>query len=41
MSLIGKNNAKNIEILYNSILRQNYTNYKIIHVDDNSDDDTQ
>lgn len=41
MSLIGKNNAKNIEILYNSILRQNYTNYKIIDVDDNSDDDTQ
>lgn len=22
-------------------MRQNYTNYKVVHIDDNSDDDTQ
>ena len=27
--------------MYNSIRRQNYTNYRIIQVDDNSDDDTK
>lgn len=25
---------------YDSILRQNYTNYRVVHVDDNSDDGT-
>lgn len=26
--------------MYDSINRQNYTNYKIVHIDDNSNDDT-
>lgn len=37
---VGKNNANVILKLYESILRQNYTNYRIAHVDDNSDDGT-
>lgn len=38
--LVGKNNAKDVEKLYDSIKRQNYTNYRIVHVDDNSNDGT-
>jgi glycosyltransferase involved in cell wall biosynthesis len=36
----GKNNAKTIVKLYESINRQNYTNYKIVHIDDHSNDGT-
>jgi glycosyltransferase involved in cell wall biosynthesis len=38
--MVGKNNGNVILKMYESIRRQNYTNYRIIQVDDNSDDDT-
>lgn len=38
--MVGKNNFKVIDKMYTSIQRQNYTNYKIVHVDDNSNDGT-
>lgn len=40
LAMVGKNNAKVIIKMYESILRQNYTNYRIAQVDDNSDDGT-
>lgn len=40
LALVGKNNADVILKMYESIHRQNYTNYRIAHMDDNSDDDT-
>jgi glycosyltransferase involved in cell wall biosynthesis len=36
----GRNNEFSISKMYDSIQRQNYSNYKIIHIDDNSTDDT-
>ncbi len=36
----GKNNGKIVHKTYESLKRQNYTNYRIIHVDDNSQDNT-
>jgi glycosyltransferase involved in cell wall biosynthesis len=38
--MVGKNNGNVILKMYDSIRRQNYTNYRIIQIDDNSDDDT-
>lgn len=38
--LVGKNNFRVIDKMYTSIARQNYTNFKIVHIDDNSNDGT-
>jgi len=38
--MIGKNNKKVVQKMYDSIENQNYTNYKVIHIDDNSNDGT-
>lgn len=38
--MVGKNNAKVIIKMYDSIRRQNYSNYRIAQIDDNSDDNT-
>lgn len=38
--VVGRNNAKVIKTMYESIRRQNYTNYRVVHVDDNSNDGT-
>lgn len=40
LALVGKNNANVILKMYESIRHQNYTNYRIAHVDDGSDDGT-
>lgn len=40
MILVGNNHEKTIQQTYRSIHQQNYTNYKFIHVDDNSKDET-
>jgi hypothetical protein len=40
LAMVGKNQAKVILKLFDSILRQNYTNYRIALMDDNSDDGT-
>ena len=37
---MGRNDAEVVDKCYDSILRQNYTNYRVVHVDDNSDDGT-
>ena len=34
--ITGKNHPEGISKLYDSIARQNYTNYKIVHIDDHS-----
>lgn len=39
--MAGKNNANVVLRAYESIRRQNYSNFRIAHLDDNSDDDTQ
>ena len=36
----GRNDVKIIERMYDSVRRQNYTNYRMIHIDDSSDDGT-
>mgnify|MGYP002078430187 CR=1 FL=1 len=36
----GRNDVQIIEKLYDTVRRQNYTNYRLIHIDDNSDDGT-
>lgn len=36
----GKNNANVVIKMYESIRRQNYTNFRIVQIDDNSNDDT-
>jgi glycosyltransferase involved in cell wall biosynthesis len=38
--MVGRNNEKTIPATYNSIRRQNYTNYRIVHIDDHSTDFT-
>lgn len=38
--LVGKNTAKVVDRCYDSIRKQNYTNYRIIHFDDSSYDGT-
>lgn len=38
--MVGNNNGNVIIKMYDSIRRQNYTNYRIIQVDDNSNDNT-
>lgn len=38
--VVGKNNEKILPAMYESIKRQNYTNYRVVHIDDNSNDDT-
>ncbi len=39
--MAGRNNAEQFNRMYDSIERQNYTNYRIVHIDDYSDDDTE
>ena len=36
----GKNNANVVIKMYESIRRQNYTNFRVVQIDDNSNDDT-
>ena len=38
--LAGKNTAGVLDKCYDSIKRQNYTNYRVVHIDDNSNDGT-
>lgn len=33
---VGRNNYKGVKNAYRSIKIQNYTNYRIVHIDDNS-----
>lgn len=37
---MGRNLGQDYARMINSIVRQNYTNYRIVFVDDNSDDGT-
>lgn len=34
--MAGKNDQKTLHHMYDSIRRQNYTNYRVVHVDDHS-----
>lgn len=38
MVLVGRNIVDHVERTYDSIRGQNYTNYRIVHVDDHSID---
>ncbi len=37
---MGKNDEKVVAKMYDSIRKQNYTNYRVVHVDDHSEDAT-
>lgn len=40
MVVAGKNDELIVDKIYDSIRRQNYTNYRVIHIDDASNDKT-
>jgi glycosyltransferase involved in cell wall biosynthesis len=38
--VVGRNNKRSIRHTYDSIARQNYSNYRVVHIDDKSSDGT-